>query len=47
MCVRVVHLQWILGADGDDLILVVAQFTGPGASLADPLDEAGLMGAAD
>lgn len=41
------HLQWILGADGDDLILVVAQLTGPGASLADPLDEAGLMGAAD
>lgn len=45
VCVH--HLQWILGADGDDLILVVAQLTGPGASLADPLDEAGLMGAAD
>ena len=40
------HLQWVLGADGNDLIFVVAELTGPGTSLADPLDEAGLVGAA-
>lgn len=39
------HLQRVLSADGNDLILVVAQLTGPRASLTDPLDEAGLVGA--
>jgi len=40
------YLQWILGADGQDLILEVAELTTPGASLAYPSDETGLMGAA-
>ena len=40
------YLQWVLGADGQDLVLEVAQLTAPGASLADPADEAGLVGAA-
>ena len=42
-----IYLQWVLGADGQDLVLEVAQLTAPGASLADPADEAGLVGAAD
>lgn len=41
-----VYLQWVLGADGQDLVLEVAELAAPGASLADPADEAGLMGAA-
>lgn len=41
-----VYLQWVLGADGKDLVLEVAELAAPGASLADPADEAGLMGAA-
>lgn len=40
------HLQWVLGADRQDLVLEVAEFTAPGASLTDPADEAGLVGAA-
>lgn len=40
------HLKRVLGADGDDLVFVVAELTRPGASLADPFDEAGMVGAA-
>lgn len=40
------YLQGVLGADGQDLVLEVAELAAPGASLADPADEAGLMGAA-
>ena len=40
------HLQWVLGADGNNVVFVVAEFTRPGAPLADPLDEAGLVSAA-
>lgn len=40
------YLQRVLGADGQDLILKVAELAAPGSSLADPADEAGLMGAA-
>lgn len=40
------HLQWVLGADGQDLILEVAELTAPGAPLANPADEAGLVRAA-
>lgn len=45
MYISTAHLQRVLSADGNDLILVVAQLTGPRASLTDPLDEAGLVGA--
>lgn len=47
MHMRTAHLQRVLSTDGYDLILVVAQLTGPRASLTDPLDEAGLVGAPD
>ena len=40
------HLQGILGADRQDLVLEVAELTAPGAPLADPADEAGLVRAA-
>ena len=40
------YLQWVLGADGKDLVLEVAELTAPGASLADPTDEAWLVGTA-
>ena len=40
------YLQWVFGADGQDLVLEVAELTAPWAPLADPADEAGLMGAA-
>ncbi|TNN84459.1 hypothetical protein EYF80_005159 [Liparis tanakae] len=36
------HLKWVLGADGNDLIFVVAELAGPGSSLTDPFDEAGM-----
>lgn len=39
-------LQGILGADRQDLVLEVAELTAPGAPLADPADEAGLVRAA-
>lgn len=42
----VFYLQRVLGADGQDLVLEVAQLTAPGASLTDPADKAGLMCAA-
>ena len=41
-----VYLQRVLGADGQDLVLEVAELAAPGSSLADPADEAGLVGAA-
>lgn len=47
MHILTAHLQRVLSTDGYDLILVVAQLTGPRASLTDPFDEAGLVGAAD
>lgn len=40
------HLQWVLGADRQDLVLEVTELTAPGAPLADPADEAGLVSAA-
>ncbi len=40
------YLQRVLGADGQDLVLEVAELAAPGPPLADPADEAGLMGAA-
>lgn len=40
------HLQWVLGADGDDLVFIVAELARPGPSLADPLDETGVVGTA-
>ncbi len=40
------YLQWVLGADGQDLVLEVAELTAPGASLTDPADKAGLVGTA-
>jgi hypothetical protein len=40
------HLQWVLGADSQDLVLEVAEFTAPGAPFTDPADEARLMCAA-
>lgn len=46
VCVCVCYLQWVLGADGQDLVLEVAELAAPRASLTDPADEAGLMGAA-
>lgn len=36
----------VLGADCQDLVLEVAELTAPGAPLADPADEAGLVSAA-
>lgn len=44
--VCVCYLQWVLGADGQNLVLEIAELAAPGASLADPADEAGLMGTA-
>lgn len=41
-----VYLQRVLGADGQDLVLEVAELTTPGAPLTDPADKAGLVGAA-
>lgn len=41
------YLQRVLGADGDDVVLVVAQLAAPAAPLADPLDEARLVRALD
>lgn len=41
------YLEWVIGADGYHVVLVVAELTAPGAPLTDPLDEAGLMGTAD
>lgn len=41
------YLQRVLCADGDYVVLVVAQFTAPAAPLADPLDEARLVRALD
>lgn len=47
MCeVCVCYLQRVFSADGQDLVLEIAQLTAPGSPLADPADEAGLMGAA-
>jgi hypothetical protein len=43
---QILYLQWVLGADGQDLVLEVAELTTPGASLADPADEAGLVSTA-
>lgn len=40
------HLQRVLGADGEDLVLEVAELAAPRAPLADPADEAGLVRAA-
>lgn len=42
----ILYLQRVLGADGQDLVLEVAELAAPGAPLADPSDEAGLVGAA-
>lgn len=42
----VLYLQWVFGADCQDLVLEVAQLTAPGASLTDPADKAGLVCAA-
>lgn len=41
------YLQRILCAYGNDVVLVVAQLTAPAAALADPLDEARLVGTLD
>lgn len=41
------YLQRVLCADGDDVVLVVAQLAAPAAPLADPLDEARLVRALD
>lgn len=40
------YLQGVFGADGQHLVFEVAELAAPGASLADPADETGLMGAA-
>lgn len=40
------YLQRVFGADGQDLVLKVTKLTAPGAPLADPADETGLMCAA-
>ena len=40
------YLQWVLGADGQNLVLEVADLTAPGASLTDPADKAGLVSTA-
>lgn len=42
-----VHLERVLCAYGDDVVLVVAQLAAPAAALADPLDEARLVRALD
>lgn len=42
----VLYLQWVFGADGQDLVLEVAELTAPGPSFTDPADKAGLVGAA-
>lgn len=39
-----VYLQWVFGADGQNLVLEVAEFAAPGTPLTNPADEAGLMG---
>lgn len=44
-CRRFSYLQRVLGTDCQDLVLEVAELTAPGASLTDPADKAGLMGA--
>lgn len=41
------YLQWVFGADGQDLVLEVAELTAPGASFTDPPDKAGLVSTAD
>ncbi len=46
VCFPSCYLQRVLGADGQDLVLEVAELAAPRASLAAPADEAGLMGAA-
>lgn len=40
------YLQWVFGADGQDLVLEVAELTAPGASFTDPADKAGLVSTA-
>lgn len=40
------YLKRVFGADGQDLVLEVAELTAPGAPLTDPTDEAWLVGAA-
>ena len=40
------YLQGVLGADGQDMVLEVAELTAPGAPLTDPADQAGLVGTA-
>lgn len=40
------YLQWVFGANGQNLVLEVAELTAPGASLTDPADKAGLVGTA-
>lgn len=42
----VLYLQWVFGADGQDLVLKVAELTAPGASFTDPADKAGLVSTA-
>lgn len=42
-----VYLQWILGADGQDLVLEVAELAAPRASLADPANQTGLVSTTD
>lgn len=39
----VLYLQWVLSADGQDLVLEVAELTAPRASFTDPADKAGLV----
>lgn len=41
------YLQWVFGADSQDLVLEVAELTAPGASFTDPPDKAGLVSTAD
>lgn len=40
------YLQWVFGANGQNLVLEVAELAAPGASLTDPADEAGLVSTA-
>lgn len=40
------YLQWVFGADSQDLVLEVAELTAPGAPFTDPPDKAGLMSTA-
>lgn len=42
-----VYLQWILGADGQNLVLEVAELAAPRTSLADPANQTGLVSTAD